>query len=189
MVFTCLSLHLFPYPVPAGDQGSVEHLTLWRVPLDVFVNLLSFYSEVKELKCHSIRPPQLVQCVHMYSVAWDALVFCIHQSLFKSVLIMDVFVQLKTKAKQVVLILKPQWVCTYVLGQCLKYACATLVPCELGAFHCQQSPPLCSNNHFVLYHCPEPYMAGMLWPFYVICTVWPRPCAPILQGICTAFHG
>ena len=146
MVFTCLSLHLFSYLVPAGDQGGVQHLTLRHVPVNVLINLLSYFSEVKELKCDFIYPPQEVQCVHMYSVAWDALVFCIHQSLFKSVLIKDVFPQLKTKAKQVVLILKPQWVCTYVLGQCLKYACATWVPCELGAFHCQQSPPLCSKQ-------------------------------------------
>ena len=146
MVFTCLSLHLFSYLVPAGDQGSVKHPTLWHVPVDVFISLLSLLSEVKELKCLSIHPPQEVQCVHMYSVTWDALFFCIHQSLFKSVLIMDVVVQLKTKAKQVVLILKSQWVCTYVLGQCLKYACATWVPCELGALHCQQSPPLGSKQ-------------------------------------------
>ena len=69
MVVTCLSLHLFPYPVPAGNQGSVQHLTLARVPVDVFINLMSFFSEVKELKCDYIRPPQEVQCVHMYSVA------------------------------------------------------------------------------------------------------------------------
>ena len=100
--------------MPAGGQGSVQHITLWHVPVDIFVNMLSYFSEVKELKCHAIRPPQEVQCVHMYSVAWDALVFCIHQLLFKSVLIMDVFVRLKTEAKQVVLILKLQWVCTYV---------------------------------------------------------------------------
>ena len=85
MVYTCLSLHLFYYPVPTGDQGSVEHLTLLGVPVDVFINLLSYFNEVKELNCHFIHPPQEVQCVHMYSVAWDALVFCIHQSLFKSV--------------------------------------------------------------------------------------------------------
>ena len=91
MVFTCSPLHLFSYPVPAGDQGSVQHLTLWGVPVDIFIKVLSLFSEVTELKCHSIRPPQKVQCVHMYSVAWDALVFCIHQSLFESVLIMDVF--------------------------------------------------------------------------------------------------
>ena len=60
--------------MPAGDQGSVQHLTLDYVPVDVFINLLSFFSDVKELKCHSIYPPREVQCVHMYSVAWDALV-------------------------------------------------------------------------------------------------------------------
>ena len=92
IVFTCSTLYLFPYPEPAGDQGSVEHLTLCNVSVDVFINLLSLFSEVKELKCLYIHPPQEVHCVHMYSVAWDALVFCIHQSLFKSVLIMDVFV-------------------------------------------------------------------------------------------------
>ena len=62
MVFTCLSLHLFSYPAPAGDQGSVQHLTLRHVPVDVFINLLSFFSEVKELKGHSIHPPEEVQC-------------------------------------------------------------------------------------------------------------------------------
>ena len=81
MVFTCLSLHLFSYPVPAGDQGSVEHLTLWRVPVDVFINLLSYFSEVKKLQCLAICPPQEVQCGHVYSVAWDALDFCINHCL------------------------------------------------------------------------------------------------------------
>ena len=80
MVITCSTLYLFPYSVPASDQGSVQHLTLRGVPVDVFINLLSYFSEVKELKCHSIRPSQEVQCVHMFSVAWDVLVFCIHQS-------------------------------------------------------------------------------------------------------------
>ena len=65
-MFACSTLHLFPYPVPAGDQGSVQHLTLWSVPVDVFINLLFYFSEVKELKCHSICPPHEVQCVHMY---------------------------------------------------------------------------------------------------------------------------
>ena len=63
------------YSVPAGGQGSVQHLTLKGVPVDVLAKLLSYFSEVKELKCPSIHPPQEVQCVHMYSVAWDALVF------------------------------------------------------------------------------------------------------------------
>ena len=51
--------------MPTGDQGSVQHLTLRGVPVDVFTKLLSFFNEVKELECHSIRPPQEVQCVHM----------------------------------------------------------------------------------------------------------------------------
>ena len=44
--------------------------------MDVLAKVLSYFSEVKELKCPSIHPPQEVQCVHMYSVAWNALVFC-----------------------------------------------------------------------------------------------------------------
>ena len=75
IVFTCSTLHLFSYPVPAGDQGSVQHLTLRGIPVAVFIKLLSFCSEVKELKCQSIHPPQKVQCLLMYSVVWDALVF------------------------------------------------------------------------------------------------------------------
>ena len=49
--------------------------------MDVLAKLLSSFSEVKELKCQSIYPPQEVQCVHMYSVAWDALVFCTNHCL------------------------------------------------------------------------------------------------------------
>ena len=55
--------------MPVGDQESVQHLTLKDVPLDVFVKLLSFFGEVKELKCHFIRSAQEVQCVRIYSVA------------------------------------------------------------------------------------------------------------------------
>ena len=69
IVFTCSTLHLFLYPVSAGDQRSVQHLTLRGAPVDVLKKLLSFFSEVTELMCHAIRPPQEVQCVHMYSVA------------------------------------------------------------------------------------------------------------------------
>ena len=68
ILFTCSTLHLFPCPVPAGDQGSGQHLSLWGIPVDVLTELLSFFSEMKELKCRSIHPPQEVQCVHMYSV-------------------------------------------------------------------------------------------------------------------------
>ena len=54
IVFTCSTLHLFPYPVPAGDQGSVQHLTLDGVPVDVLANMITLFISVKELKCHDI---------------------------------------------------------------------------------------------------------------------------------------
>ena len=76
IVFTCSTLHLFLYPVPAGGQGSVQHLTLTGVPVDMLANMFTLFSTVKEVECDDIRPPQEVQCVHMYSVDWDALVFC-----------------------------------------------------------------------------------------------------------------
>ena len=85
IVFTCSTLHLFPYPVPAGDQGSVQHLTLRGVPVDVFINVLSYFSEVKELKCDSIHPPQNVQCVHMYMQCGLVCTSLLYQSLFDSV--------------------------------------------------------------------------------------------------------
>ena len=60
--------------MPAGDQGDVKHLTLRDVPVDVLANMFIWFSTVKELECRDIRPPQEVQCVHMYSVDWDTLV-------------------------------------------------------------------------------------------------------------------
>ena len=77
-MFTCSTLLLFPYPVPAGIHGSVQHVTLERVPVDVLPRLFLWLSHVKHLECRVILPPQEVQCVHMYSVAWDALVICIN---------------------------------------------------------------------------------------------------------------
>ena len=56
------------YPVPADAQGSVQHVTLERVPVDVLAKLLSWFSQVKQLECVITQPPQEVQCVHMYSV-------------------------------------------------------------------------------------------------------------------------
>ena len=64
------------YPVPADAQGSVQHVTLDWVPVDVLAKLLSWFSQVKQLECHGIHPPEEVQCVHMYSVARNALVLC-----------------------------------------------------------------------------------------------------------------
>ena len=75
--------------MPAGGQGSVEHLTLFGVPVDVLANMFSLFNSVKVLKCRYIFPPQEVQCVHMYSVDWDALSL-LYISLFDSVLIIDV---------------------------------------------------------------------------------------------------
>ena len=75
-IFTCSTLLLFPYPMPAGSHGSVQHVKVWNVPVDVLPRLLSWFNQVKHLECRGINPPREVQCVHMYSVAWDALVFC-----------------------------------------------------------------------------------------------------------------
>ena len=80
-MFTCSTLLLFPYPVPADIHGSVQHVTLWNVPVDVLSRLFVWFSQVKHLECHDIFPPQEVQCVHVYSVAWDALVICTHHYL------------------------------------------------------------------------------------------------------------
>ena len=75
-MFTCPTLLLFSYPVPADIHGSVQHVTLYRVPVDVLPRLSLWFSQVKHYECHHIHPPQEVQCVHMYSVAWDVLVIC-----------------------------------------------------------------------------------------------------------------
>ena len=69
---------LFPYPVPADIHGSVQHVTLRHVPVDVLSRLFLWFSQVKHLVCHDICPPQEVQCLHMYSVAWDVQVICIN---------------------------------------------------------------------------------------------------------------
>ena len=75
-MFTCSTLLLFSYPVPADIHGSVQHVTLDCLPVDVLSRLFLWFSQAKHLACHGIHPPQEVQCVHMYSVAWDALVIC-----------------------------------------------------------------------------------------------------------------
>ena len=75
-MFTCSTLLLFSYPVPADIHGSVQHVTLDNVPVDVLPRLFLWFSQAKHLECPNIHPPQEVQCVHMYSVAWDALVIC-----------------------------------------------------------------------------------------------------------------
>ena len=73
-MFTRSTLLLFPYPVPADIHGSVQHVTLVGVPVNVLQRLFLLLSQVKHFECHDIFPPQEVQCVHMYSVAWDVLI-------------------------------------------------------------------------------------------------------------------
>ena len=75
-MFTCSTLLLFPYPVTGDIHGSVQHVTLRNVPVDVLPRLFLWLSRVKNFECHHIWPPQEVQCVRMYSVAWGALVIC-----------------------------------------------------------------------------------------------------------------
>ena len=48
------------YPVPAGDQRSIRHLTLSGVPVDVMANVIILFSTVKELECYGIHPLQEV---------------------------------------------------------------------------------------------------------------------------------
>ena len=67
-MFTCSTLLLFPYPVPADIHGSVQHVTLESVPADVLPRLLLWFSQVKHFECHYIHPPPEVQC------GWDVLV-------------------------------------------------------------------------------------------------------------------
>ena len=50
IVFTCSTLHLFPYPVPANVQGGVQHVVLHNVPVDVLFKL--WFSQAKHLMCH-----------------------------------------------------------------------------------------------------------------------------------------
>ena len=45
------------------------YVTLWHVPVDVLPRLFLWFSQVKYFECHCIQPPQVVVCVHMYSVA------------------------------------------------------------------------------------------------------------------------
>ena len=83
-MFTSSTLLLFPYPVPADIHGSVQHVTLESVPIDVLPRLFLWFSQVKHFECHHIHLPQEVQCVHMYSVAWDVLVICTNHYLIET---------------------------------------------------------------------------------------------------------
>ena len=47
-----------PIDVPADIHGSVQHVTLGGVPVDVLPRLFLWFSQVKHLECTSIHPPQ-----------------------------------------------------------------------------------------------------------------------------------
>ena len=82
-MFTCSTLLLFTYPVPADIHGSVQHVTLDRVPVNVLPRLFLWFSQVKHLECTNIYPPQEVQCVDMYSLLRHIYVCSLlYQSLF-----------------------------------------------------------------------------------------------------------
>ena len=55
-----------PYLAPADVHGSIQRVSLHKVPVDVLPKLLRWFSQAKHLACHDIHPPQEVQCVHMY---------------------------------------------------------------------------------------------------------------------------
>ena len=80
-MFTCSTLLLFPYPVPADIHGSVQHVTLEWVPVDVLPKLFLWFSRVKHLECRHICPPQEVStvCAHVQFAATYSLLY---QSLF-----------------------------------------------------------------------------------------------------------
>ena len=82
IVFTCSTLLLSPYPVPADIHGSVQHVTLKLIPVDVLSRLFVLFSQVKHFECPNIYPQQKVQCFHMYSVAWNVLVVCANRYIF-----------------------------------------------------------------------------------------------------------
>ena len=60
----------------ANINESVQHVILKDIPVDVLARVFLWFRQVTHFECHAIRPPQEVQCVHMYSVAWDVLVIC-----------------------------------------------------------------------------------------------------------------
>ena len=75
--------------MPASDEGSIQHLTLSFVPVDVLANMFPLFSTVKELKCHDINPPQKVQYAHVQCGLGCCNLLC--RSLFDTVLIIDVY--------------------------------------------------------------------------------------------------
>ena len=73
-MFTCSTLLMFSYPVPADIHGSVQHVTLLGLPVDVLPSLFLWFSHVKHFECSYINPPQVYRCAHV-QCGWDV-VFC-----------------------------------------------------------------------------------------------------------------
>ena len=67
IVFACSTLLLFPYPVPADIHGSVQHVTLGLVPVDLLPRLLKWFSQVKHFEFDGICSPEEV-CAHIRTV-------------------------------------------------------------------------------------------------------------------------
>ena len=61
-LYSCFPIYL----APADVHGSIQRVSLHKVPVDVLPRLLRWFSQAKHLACHDIHPPQEVQCVHMY---------------------------------------------------------------------------------------------------------------------------
>ena len=59
------------YPVPADAQGSVQHVTLEGIPVDVLVKLLIWFNQVKQLECVDINPPQEVHAPTMLFIYYQ----------------------------------------------------------------------------------------------------------------------
>ena len=76
--------------MPAGDQGSVQHLTLRGVPVDVLANMFTLFSTIKELKECVIHPSPTRGTVCAHVQCGLGCTSLLYQSLFDSVLIMDV---------------------------------------------------------------------------------------------------
>ena len=53
---SCSTLLLFPYLAPADVHGSIQRVSLHKVPVDVLPRLLRWFSQAKHLACHDIHP-------------------------------------------------------------------------------------------------------------------------------------
>ena len=67
ILFTCSTLLVFPYTVPADIHRSIQHVSLCNVPVDMLPRLFLWFSQVNHFQCRGIY--LAVQCACMYSVA------------------------------------------------------------------------------------------------------------------------